>query len=344
MTQSLQYSDGLTPSTETLRRHGRSFYWAGQLLSGEQLSKAARLYSLCRNIDDLADDALTHTEKAVARRKLSGLDQALAQKTGPERGSSETELPEAELQNIDQQAQQLFSSQPLALGALRDMITTVKQDLQLVRIGDYRELLQYAYGVAGTVGVMMTCVLEAREQSRALPHAIDLGIGMQLTNIARDVLEDACLGRIYLPAGGQAGALEPETLIAGDPASRHNAWNGLCELIERAEAYYTSGWRGLVYLPPRARLAIAVAASVYREIGRQILRRGEERYWQSRSVISPQRKLLVSVKALSQLTTDPLRHRAPGHDDQLHDGLKTCLTTEKQRFANGGCDVIQRSP
>lgn len=315
-------TDRSGPGTDVLRRHGRSFYWAGQLLSGEQLSKAASLYSLCRGIDDLADDALTESEKAQAQQTLSALDQAL----------SERRLPEGELRAVYLQAQQLLSEEPLALGALRDMIATVQLDLQPVRVSSQRELLQYAYGVAGTVGVMMTCLLEARDPLRALPHAIDLGIAMQLTNIARDVLEDAHLGRVYLPADGAAGTLTPAALVRGCSESRHRAWQGVSELLTLAERYYTSGWQGLGYLPFRARLAIAVAARVYREIGRQILRRGEQRYWQHRSVVNSALKLRVSTKALVQLMAEAMGHRQTAHDPSLHRGLDTCLTHRQHRF------------
>ncbi|MBS3805513.1 MAG: phytoene/squalene synthase family protein [Oleiphilaceae bacterium] len=310
------------PGTEVLRRHGRSFYWAGQLLSGEQLARAASLYSLCRGIDDLADEALTDAQKGLARQELSKLDQALSERCPPD----------GNLGVVYQQAQQLLSDEPLALGALRDMIATVRQDLQPVRMSDYRELLQYAYGVAGTVGVMMTCLLEARERPRALPHAIDLGIAMQLTNMARDVLEDAQLGRVYLPADGAAGTLTPDNLLAGCARSRYQGWQGVCEMIILSESYYKSGWQGLAYLPLRARFSIAVAARVYREIGRQILRRGEEAYWQRRSVVSPGLKLRVSVKALTELMVDSMIHQRTDHDADLHNGLDTCLINDQQRL------------
>lgn len=322
MTPSILESDQGSPGTDVLRRHGRSFYWAGQLLSGEQLAKAASLYSLCRGVDDLADDALTNPQKAEAQRKLLSLDQALSARCPPE----------ADLQAVYLQAQQLLSDEPLALGAFRDMIGTVQQDLQPVRMSSQRELLQYAYGVAGTVGVMMTCLLEARDRRQALPHAIDLGIAMQLTNMARDVLEDAYLGRVYLPLDGSAGALEPADLIQGCAKTRRQAWQGVRELLTLAESYYNSGWQGLGYLPLRARLAIAVAARVYREIGRQIIRRGEQRYWQRRSVVAPGVKLRVSAKALAQLMVELASRRKTDHDSNLHSGLETCLIHYQQRF------------
>lgn len=308
-------------SYDTLRRNGRSFYWAGQLLSGEQLARAASLYSLCRGIDDLADDAVTDSQKSLAQQQLTRLDDALEKREPPGEG----------LDAVYHQAQQLLADEPIALGALRDLIATVRKDLHPVRVRDQRELLQYAYGAAGTVGVIMTCLLEARRRPDALPHAIDLGIAMQLTNMARDVLEDAHLGRVYLPADGASGSLFAEALVAGCPATRHRAWGGVCELITLAEFYYRSGWKGLAYLPLRARFSIAVAAQVYREIGQQILRRGEHQYWQRRSVVSARRKLRVSVDALTQLVLELGRPPGTDHDADLHTGLATCLATNRQQ-------------
>lgn len=303
-----------------LRRHGRSFHWAGQLLGADQLSKAAGLYRLCRGIDDLADEADTPDRRVLADNRLLELDRALAR----------CSRPAGDLQAVYDEAHQLLGSEPVALAALRDLIISVRQDLQPVRVRDHRELLTYCYGVAGTVGIMMSRLLAVREPSRALPHAIDLGIAMQMTNIARDVLEDAGMGRVYLPAEGAAGALEPATLLAADQHDRHQAWRGVCELVRLAEAYYASGWQGLHYLPARARLAIAVAAGLYREIGQQILRRGENAYWERRSVVGPGRKWLVTVTAIMRLVPASLTDRQAAHDQRLHRGLVTCLDT-------GGC-------
>lgn len=198
-------------------------------------------------------------------------------------------------------------------------------DLDLVRVADQAELLRYCYGVVGTVGVMMTCLLNAREREKALPHAIDLGIAMQLTNISRDVLEDAHLNRLYLPADGAGGTITPEDIVAGNRDARHQAWLGVRNLLGMSEAYYRSGWHGLGYLPFRARLAIAVAAKVYRQIGRQILQRGEQRYWQSRCVVGSAEKLRVSVAAVVQLAAGAINRQSIRHDHELHQGLITSL-------------------
>jgi phytoene synthase len=304
-------ASGAGAGAEVLRRKGKSFYWAGQLLTGAQLDRAADLYRLCRNIDDLADEASTPAETLSADRQLRELHEALVSKR------SLTDEKTA----LYEQAESLLGTDPMALNALADLVDTVRQDLGPVRLADRAELLRYGYGVAGTVGVMMTCLLKARERKEALPHAIDLGIAMQLTNISRDVLEDAHLNRMYLPANGVAGHLAPEDIIAGDQVARHRAWLGVRELLGIAEIYYRSGWQGLGYLPSRSRMAIAVAAKVYREIGQQILRRGEERYWQSRCVVGPAQKLKASAGAFVQLAAGAISRHPVRHDPALHQSL-----------------------
>lgn len=313
---------GAEPSTtgaEVLRRKGKSFYWAGQLLTTEQFRSASDLYRLCRNIDDLADEASTLTQVKVANQQLAEFHQALTSRPIVADNTS----------TLYQQAESLLGEHPLALSALGDLVDTVRQDLDLVRVGNQAELLRYCYGVAGTVGVIMTCLLNAREREKALPHAIDLGIAMQLTNISRDVLEDAYLNRLYLPSDGVAGTITPEDIVAGNRIARHKAWLGVRDLLGVAETYYQSGWQGLDYLPFRARLAIAVAAKVYRQIGRQILHRGEQRYWQSRCVVSSTEKLRVSVAAVVQLAAGTINRKSFEHDPALHQGLNTNLELRK---------------
>ena len=111
------------------------------------------------------------------------------------------------------------------------------------------------------------------DDEQALGHAIDLGIAMQLTNIARDVLEDAEMGRRYLPASW-VGDLAPEQIVVLAKTPNDDAavtvTNAVSRLLTLADAYYKSGIAGLSYLPLRAHISIAVAALVYRQIGVQL--------------------------------------------------------------------------
>lgn len=306
-------------SKSLLRQQGRSFYWAGQWLSAPQLDQAARLYALCRKIDDLADDATDTQAKAQADRLLASLAEAFRTRQIP----SEPSLIEIYHPAVD-----LLATDPLACQASQDLIAAMRTDLTPVRVTQKVELLQYCYGAAGTVGVMMTHLFDTQHRERALPHAIDLGIAMQMTNIARDVLEDARLDRVYLPMGQDGSGVSPQALTDDTGNARRHAWQGVCELLDTAQDYYESGKQGLGYLPLRPRLAIAVAAEVYQDIGLKILRQGESIYWERRCVVGPVRKSVLTVRALWRLL---VRHHSPGqkpgypHQRQLHDGLFTCL-------------------
>jgi len=312
-------SSPASTATGTLRKHGQSFYWAGQLLTEHQLEQSAALYTLCRKIDDIADNAHDAQSKKAADNQLKYLSQALTLSQAP---------IQSLLLEVYAPAQQLFGDEPLAMRALQDLIATIRSDLKLVRIEQPTDLLKYCYGAAGTVGVMMACLLKAQPRAQALPHAIDLGIAMQMTNIARDVLEDAHLDRMYLPTGRMAEGVSPADIVSDHGQSRHLAWLAIKELLEQSEAYYASGWQGLSALPWRPRLAIAVAGSLYREIGRQLLRRGASRYWQQRCVVSKPRKALITLWALLRLLKITLASRqqpAGAHRNSLHKGLRTCV-------------------
>jgi 15-cis-phytoene synthase len=135
------------------------------------------------------------------------------------------------------------------------------------------DLIAYAARVASTVGVMMTLIMGVRDRD-ALARAADLGIAMQLTNIARDVGEDARRGRLYLPHDWMVEAgLDPEAWLA-DPAHDHRLAAVVARLLATADIYYDRGLTGVSALPLDCRTAIRSAAFIYREIGRDVARAG----------------------------------------------------------------------
>ncbi len=158
---------------------------------------------------------------------------------------------------------------------------------------------------------MMTHIMGARSEE-ALKHAGSLGIAMQLTNVARDVYEDARLGRVYLPAtwireAGIKGNGVEAVLHASDEAIRLLRQ----KLLVLAESYYEKGLQGTLYLRFQSSLTIRVAAYIYREIGRKILRQ-DASHWKSRAVVSFQRKVwLAFLGILSGLSELPVRIREP---------------------------------
>ena len=262
-----------------LAERGHSFHWARRLLSARHAERATRLYGFCRRIDDVADEA---TDAATARVALAVIRRAL--QTG--------ECDDAETADMLQLMRTCSIDPAIPL----ELIRGVEGDLGNVRFADMDELLRYCYRVAGTVGLMMTAALDVTTPE-ALPHAIDLGIAMQLTNICRDVREDATLGRRYLPAA-LVGALEPAALVDPMPSVRTAVTGALRMLLDTADRHYVSGEQGLRYLPGGARTGILVAARAYRGIG-TVLRENGFDCWSSRATVSAAGKVAITLRALA---------------------------------------------
>ena len=275
-----------------LARCGRSFRLAGRLLPGDMLQEAAALYAFCRLVDDLADES---TDPVAARTELEALRRAV--------------IAGDRTSQIAQPFLALQTSHGLAAKSAATLIDTVLRDLQPVRLADQAALLDYAYGAAGTVGEMMCAILGVRT-AQALPHAVDLGMAMQLTNIARDVMEDAARGRIYLPATWLPEDVTPANL--GGQAEA--VFPAVRRVLDCADERYRSGGRGFAHLPPRVRPAIRAASRLYEEIGLRILRQGPAYLLAGRCVVPRGRKLVLLASCL-------LQPRRPAHPADIASAL-----------------------
>jgi phytoene synthase len=182
-------------------------------------------------------------------------------------------------------------------------------DVRAVRYANLRELLFYCYRVAGTVGLMMSHVMGLREEG-ALKHAADLGIAMQLTNIARDIIEDAEMGRIYLPLSWLDEAKIAQDEIAA-PQNREKLAMMTLRLLREADRYYRSGDIGLWHLSFRSACAVSAARQVYSEIGALLVERGA-RAWDQRTYTTGARKVWVVIRGvLSLIRSVPARWSQP---------------------------------
>lgn len=298
MMNTTDYSDAET----TLRNGGRTFHWARRFLGAGIGHDAARLYAFCRLLDDLADGDID-----------GGPDRLLVIRDGLKSGRSNDPDLAAFLPFMEDRG--------IPRDALDALIEGLLQDQQEVLLTTEAELHQYCYRVAGTVGLMMCPILGVRDRA-AQAHAIDLGIAMQMTNIARDILEDATMGRRYLP-GAWVRGIRPVAIVAAAKSGDERVINRVAQaarrLVGQADNYYQSGISGLGYLPVRAHLAILIAAVAYRQIGVQLTRRGC-RWDQGRQVTSTVTKLRVSVMALPRMLARVMP--AAPHQPMLHIGLK----------------------
>ena len=286
---------------QVLARHGKSFYWASKFLGVELADRAARLYQFCRYVDDLADGDLPDRQESLEdiRARLAGKELAAGL--------------EIEAFIV------LANSNNIPLSAASELLDGMLSDQNPTAVADEAELLRYCHAVAGTVGLMMCRVLNCVEP-RADSFAIDLGVAMQLTNISRDILEDAKMGRRYLPASW-ANFTPAQIAKAGledeDTDCREQVAHGIARLLDLSEQYYASALLGIRLLPFRSRLSIAIALRVYRQIG-WVLRRRNLAWWQGRVMVTGGEKALLSLRSLADLR--PIK--VPPHRTQLHQHLQ----------------------
>ncbi len=271
-------------------QRARTFRLAAIALPRATRDAAAVLYAFCRAADDAADDAL---DSVTAHHELDELELGL----GGAQGAT-----------VARGVHELHCQHGLSLEAAHGLLAGVRSDIGPVRIADDAALLDYAYLVAGTVGVMM-CPLLGVQSEIAQRHAADLGMAMQITNICRDVGEDARRGRVYLPlARLREREIRAEQVLDG-AVDRIALRDVIAGLLARADALYESGEQGLSFLPARARLAVLIASRLYRAIGVEVLRQPGDLLGR-RAVVSPWRKLRLGLVALAAWFLAPFPRRA----------------------------------
>ncbi len=194
-----------------------------------------------------------------------------------------------------------------------DILGGFRMDVEGRRYRTLDDLFGYCYGVAGAVGVGMAIIMGVDPGDRAtLDRACDLGLAFQLTNIARDVIDDARAGRVYLPAE-LFGRDAVDAAFILDDANRPAVVAAAHALVELAERYYASARIGIAKLPWRSAWAVATALRVYREIGRRVRRAPNP--WAERQSVPGWRKLMHvagagAAPALFRLRLDPDTPRA----------------------------------
>ncbi len=285
--------------TAVLRQHGKSFYWASLFLGSKKATRAARLYTFCRIADDLADQSSASTD-IVKMLSLWQQHIKVGQSNNP----------------IVKDILDLTREINLDTTALDNLLEGLISDLTLTRIADQTQLLRYSYLVAGTVGLMM-CGLLGATDVEAKKFAVDLGIAMQLTNILRDVAEDARSQRQYVP---QSWLTDKIDFFRPTATTSELAQPIFQRLHDLAEVYYQSAYAGMIYLPIRSRFSILIAARLYQEIGLQAKREGFP-VLNKRIIVSSKRKCWLIVVSLLSFCRSLLgkkkfhQHRSTLHQD-----------------------------
>ena len=220
-------------SNNLLKKHAKSFYWASFFLSKETFSKCSSLYNFCRTLDDIVDD---DNKLQIKKDNFSKFKKDFINKNfnNP----------------IIKEMWFIINSEKISEKVVIDLFDGVETDLEeKVKINSKKELLVYSYRVAGTVGLMMSKILKVKNKE-ALKGAVDLGIAMQLTNIARDVCEDRNRNRQYI---------NPD-------------FSTIKETINDSLIFYQKSFNSISSIPLRSRFSVVVARRVYKKIGDYILK------------------------------------------------------------------------
>lgn len=271
-----------------IAKGSKSFSLAAKLFEAPTRHAAVFLYGWCRYCDDQVDEAAKQGRPEEMDQRLQAL------KESTRSAFSEARQNEAVFIALQHIVRRFAIPEHYAL----ELIEGMAMDVRGARYQTLSDLLLYCYRVAGTVGLMMSHVMGLRDE-RALRHAADLGIAMQLTNIARDVTEDAAMGRVYLPLEWLAEAdLRPEEMTA--PKNREKLASLARRLLDAADHYYRSGDEGLWHLSFRSACAVSAARDVYAEIGAVLRRRGA-RAWDQRTYVTGARKLWVVGRGAGRL-------------------------------------------
>ena len=221
-----------------LATFAKSFNWAGFFLPKDTYEECSKLYAFCRILDDVVD---SDQDLKIKKERFNEIKDILK--------LYEIRFTDNENMLIVNDMIKLTENKNIKKILLDDLIEGIESDLKKeVNFTTVKELLIYSYRVAGTVGLMMAKILSVKD-SRALKGAIDLGIAMQLTNIARDVIEDQKIGRKYI----------------------EKDFKNIKATLQLADTFYESSFSSIKKIPFRYRFTILVARRVYRQIGRKII-------------------------------------------------------------------------
>lgn len=278
-----------------IRTGSKSFFLASHLLPSQLRGAVYALYAFCREADDAIDDGADPLAELVAfKARLDAVYGSV--------------LP---ANVVDRALARVVRDYALPRELLEALLQGFAWDVQSRAYKDLAGVYGYGVRVAGSVGVMMALLMGVRDPGM-LARSADLGVAMQLTNIARDVGEDAVAGRVYLPMRWlREVGLSPQALI-DNPGFSPELGSVVARLLSAAECLYARADSGIAGLPARCRPGIYAARKLYAGIGHELLRRGADSMSQ-RTVLPVHRKLLLTASAvipprvnLAHLNADPL--------------------------------------
>ena len=261
----------------------KTFFAASRLLPPRIRTAAIALYAFCRVADDLVDEAAPgDTPLVVLQARLDAIYASTPH------------------DHVEDHALSLLVQQyKLPRHLLDALIEGFAWDAAGRTYDSIEDLHAYGARVAGSVGAMMAWIMGTHNMD-TLARACELGVAMQLTNIARDVGHDASIGRVYLPREWLVEAgIDPDAWLA-QPTFTPSIAQVVTRLLGEADRLYKQAHSGIAALPPDCRAAICAASMIYAEIGHQLRREGLDSV-NKRTVVSTTRKLMLLASAWTQV-------------------------------------------
>ena len=267
-----------------LQQGSKSFALAGRLLPRRLRPPVAAVYAFCREADDAVDEAVGRDETQLAlarlRRRLDGIYRGTQRFTAVDRALSKT-----------------VTAFNLPYEIFAALLEGFAWDAQMRQYETVADLHAYAARVAGTVGALMTLIMGNRD-ANVLARACDLAVAMQLTNIARDVGQDARAGRLYLPHQWLREAdIEPHAFLR-EPRFTGGLGDVVRRVLNTARTLYARAEAGIGVLPADCRVAIYAARLIYQAIGRKIAANAYNSV-DTRAVVATPRKVWLLIYSLT---------------------------------------------
>jgi phytoene synthase len=288
----------MSNQSQVMRKHGKTFFWASWFLEREVSNRLYAIYAFCRRIDDLVDES---DDEVVLSKNFYEVINAWENN---KYHSAFKEFKDISRNYLPREE------------TIKEFLKGQASDLNHQQPKNINELLIYCYRVAGVVGLMV-CDSIGIKDKKLKYFAIDLGIAMQLTNICRDIKEDAEKGRIYLPRSIIRG-LTTENILSPTKQQLIVINEARDRLLNRADLYYESGYQGIEHLPKKTARSVKIAAQLYQAIGKKMLR-SKTTYLNGRIYLNKIEKCLISIKIVlwgGKIDTNKI------HNHLLHDPIR----------------------
>jgi len=279
-----------------MRKHGKTFYWASFFLDKSKMQAIYSIYSFCRKVDDMVDEAKTPD---IAKKRLLIFMEAW------KKGKSH---PVINL--LSDIPKEKWPNQKLVKNFLNGQIS----DIKFSSFKSEKSLIIYCYKVAGTVGLMVCDIFGVKDKKMRY-FAIDLGIAMQLVNISRDIYEDSLRNRVYLPES-LIGKYSAKEIANPDIETAKKIDKARKKIIKLANIYFDSASRAIDHLPKGASLAVKLASALYQRIGYQLMN-AQYVHNEKRCYVSNFFKLLITLGIITKYLTS-FKEEMKVHNENLH--------------------------